>query len=66
VFEGQPDRLDASCGPNGLRVSYDWMGDRAVRTLKTVEAVEQFLYGPFDSKNEASPEVESWDADMGL
>jgi hypothetical protein len=50
----------------GLRVSYDWMGDHGVRTLKTIEGVEQFLYGPFHSNNEASPEIESWDADMGL
>ena len=73
VWESQSDELLVlDCGvvnsgrSYGLRVSYDWMGDQGVRTLKTIEAVEQFLYGPFHSKSEASPEVESWDADMGL
>jgi hypothetical protein len=50
----------------GLRITYDWMGDSGVRMLKSIESVEEFLYGPFDSNNEASPEIQSWDADMGL
>ena len=50
----------------GLRVSYDWMGDSGVRTLKTTEAVEQFLYESPHSYMETSPEIDSWDADMGL
>lgn len=28
----------------GLRVSYDWMGDHGVRTLKTIEAAPLFVW----------------------
>jgi hypothetical protein len=49
-----------------LRVSYELYGEAGMRTLRSVESAERFLREPFDLPNIASPEIESWDADIGL
>jgi len=48
-----------------INVTYETMGDVHRRVLRTLDDVDRFLTEPMDF-NEASPEVQIWDADMGL
>lgn len=53
-------------GGHAVNVTYEAMGEVHRRVLRTLEDVDRFLTEPIDLFNEASPEVQSWDADMGL
>ncbi|HZT96841.1 MAG TPA: hypothetical protein VFB34_08395 [Chloroflexota bacterium] len=48
-----------------IKVAYETMGDVHRRILRTLEDVDRFLTEPVDFY-EGSPEIQSWDADMGL
>lgn len=49
-----------------INVTYEAMGEVRRRVLRNLNDVDLFLTEPIDIFDEASPEVQSWDADMGL
>lgn len=51
---------------HAIRVAYEVLGEERHRMLTNVRDVQRFLYEPLHLPHECSPDVESWDADMGL
>jgi len=49
-----------------INVTYEAMGEVRRRVLRNLNDVDRFLTEPIDLFDEASAEVQSWDADVGL
>lgn len=59
-------RVIRSAGAYRLRVTCDTPHGTTLHFLTSAKAVEQFLNPPDPLDRIGAPEVESWDADMGL
>lgn len=49
-----------------INVTYEAMGEVHRRVLRSLDDVDRFLTEPIDLFDQASSEVQSWDADIGL